>query len=306
MLRSGRNSMRNYINWGILVLGIMRTLKHCQERSAKTKSKPEEFASKVEFNPMEKFITKTSLVLWHRLSNLQMESRLKVRWKEKYQLVLKDGCMVVPSWWRCASNRGSSVPDQRTTSTSGGSWRALWLTRTTTVSTCIRVWIPVIGDAEDKTLRFNFQRTRRTPSNSPPQIQWSFWRLDVVSSPTRKSWEGGLKTFRQQVGIQGKENRKIPSLWSGWRKVMMPHVMFRSDWKTYGCNSKMWSGIWLCNMVITWTTYYGEDFTRIVLELIGALEQRMVVDVEMGYQLSSIPKVNALRFTLVMKRKHEG
>ena len=87
---------------------------------------------------------------------------------------------------------------------------------------------------------------------------------------------------------------------------MMPHVMLRSDWKTYGCNSKMWSGIRLCNMVITWTTYYGEDFTRIVLELIGALEQRIVVDAELGYQPSSIPKVNALRFTLVMKRKHEG
>ena len=86
-------------------------------------------------------------------------------------------------------------------------------------------------------------------------------------------WEAGLKTFRQQVGIQGQENRKIPLL---------------------------------CNMVITWTTYYGEDFTRIVLELIGALEQRIVVDAELGYQPSSIPKVNALRFTLVMKRKHEG
>ena len=42
-------------------------------------------------------------------------------------------------------------------------------------------------------------------------------------------------------------------------------------------------------MVITWTTYYGEDFTRIVLELIGALEQRMVVDAELGYQPSSFP-----------------
>lgn len=31
------------------------------------------------------------------------------------------------------------------------------------------------------------------------------------------------------------------------------------------------------NMVITWTTYYGKDFTRIVLELIGALEQRIRV-----------------------------
>lgn len=29
------------------------------------------------------------------------------------------------------------------------------------------------------------------------------------------------------------------------------------------------------NMVVTWTTYYGKDFTRIVLELIGALEQRI-------------------------------
>lgn len=76
------------------------------------------------------------------------------------------GCMVVPSWWPCASNRGSSVP----------------------------VW---------------------TSGNA---------------------WEAGLKTFRQQVGVHGRENRKIPSLWSGWRKVMMPHVMFRSDWKTYGCN----------------------------------------------------------------------
>ena len=76
------------------------------------------------------------------------------------------GCMVVPSWWPCASNRGSSVP----------------------------VWT------------------------------------------TRNAWQAGVKTFRQQVGIHGQENRKIPSLWSGWRKVMMPHVMFRSDWKTYGCN----------------------------------------------------------------------
>ena len=58
------------------------------------------------------------------------------------------------------------------------------------------------------------------------------------------------------------------------------------------------------NMDVTWTTYYGEDFTRIVLELIGALEQRMVVDAELAYQL--ISKVNALRFTLVMKRKHDG
>lgn len=58
-------------------------------------------------------------------------------------------------------------------------------------------------------------------------------------------------------------------------------------------------------MVITWTTYYGEDFTRIVLELIVALEQRIVVDAELAYQLIFILKVNALRFTLVMKRKHE-
>lgn len=28
-------------------------------------------------------------------------------------------------------------------------------------------------------------------------------------------------------------------------------------------------------MDVTWTTYYGKDFTRIVLELIGALEQRI-------------------------------
>ena len=59
-----------------------------------------------------------------------------------------------------------------------------------------------------------------------------------------------------------------------------------------------------CNMDVTWTTYYGEDFTQIVLELIGALEQRMVVDAELAYQF--ISKVNALRFTLVMKRKHDG
>lgn len=76
------------------------------------------------------------------------------------------GCMVVPSWWPCASNRGSSVP----------------------------VWI------------------------------------------TGNAWQAGVKTFRQQVGIHGQENRKIPLLWSGWRKVMMSHVMFRSDRKTYGCN----------------------------------------------------------------------
>lgn len=76
------------------------------------------------------------------------------------------GCMVVPSWWQCASNRGSSVP----------------------------VWT------------------------------------------TGNAWQAGVKTFRQQVGVHGQENRKIPSLWSGWRKVMMPHVMFRSDRKTYGCN----------------------------------------------------------------------
>ena len=47
---------------------------------------------------------------------------------------------------------------------------------------------------------------------------------------------GRPKTFRQQVGVQKRENRKYPLLWSGWRKVMMFHVMFRSDWKTYGCN----------------------------------------------------------------------
>ena len=28
-------------------------------------------------------------------------------------------------------------------------------------------------------------------------------------------WEAGLKTFSEQVGIQGQENRKIPLLWSG-------------------------------------------------------------------------------------------
>ena len=44
----------------------------------------------------------------------------------------------------------------------------------------------------------------------------------------------------------------------------MPHVMFRSDRKTYGT----WTS--LQYMVITWTTYYGKDFTRIVLELIGS------------------------------------
>ena len=51
------------------------------------------------------------------------------------------------------------------------------------------------------------------------------------------------------------------------------------------------------NMVVTWTTYYGKDFTRIVLELIGALEQRI--------RVVTIFNVNALRFTLVMKRKQE-
>ena len=70
-----------------------------------------------------------------------METRLKMRWKEKYQLVLKDGCMTVPSWWRCASNRGSR--------------RSMWHTATTTISTYIRSTVSVIGDAEDKTLRFN-------------------------------------------------------------------------------------------------------------------------------------------------------
>lgn len=45
-----------------------------------------------------------------------------------------------------------------------------------------------------------------------------------------------------------------------------------------------------CNMDNTWTTYYGKDFTRIVLELIGALEQRI--------RVVTISKVNALRFTL--------
>ena len=53
------------------------------------------------FNPMEQSITIASVLRIHGL---------KMRWKEKYQLVLKGGCMVVPSWWRCASNRGSSVP----------------------------------------------------------------------------------------------------------------------------------------------------------------------------------------------------
>ena len=52
-----------------------------------------------------------------------------------------------------------------------------------------------------------------------------------------------------------------------------------------------------CNMDNTWTTYYGKDFTRIVLELIGALEQRI--------RVVTISKVNALRFTLVRKRKQE-
>ena len=61
---------------------------------------------------------------------------------------------------------------------------------------------------------------------------------------------------------------------------MMPHVMFRSDWKTYGCNmlgSENPTDGLPRNMDVTWTTYYGKDFTRIVLELIGALEQRIRV-----------------------------
>lgn len=57
-------------------------------------------------------------------------------------------------------------------------------------------------------------------------------------------------------------------------------------------------------MVITWTTYYGKDFTRIVLELIGALEQRIRVGNQRNIRVP-FPKVNALRFTLVMTRKHE-
>lgn len=51
-----------------------------------------------------------------------------------------------------------------------------------------------------------------------------------------------------------------------------------------------------CNMDIIWTTYYEKDSTWIVLELIGVLEQRIRV---------YFSKVNALRFTLVMTRKHE-
>ena len=56
---------------------------------------------------------------------------------------------------------------------------------------------------------------------------------------------------------------------------MMPHVMFRSDRKTYGLP---------CNMDGTWTTYYGKDFTRIVLELIGALEQTIAVEPLNGWR----------------------
>ena len=48
-----------------------------------------------------------------------------------------------------------------------------------------------------------------------------------------------------------------------------------------------------CNMDVTSTTYYGKDFTRIVLELIGALEQRIrvvtifqgkCIEIHVGYE----------------------
>ena len=52
-----------------------------------------------------------------------------------------------------------------------------------------------------------------------------------------------------------------------------------------------------CNMDIIWTTYYEKDFTWIVLELIGVLEQRI--------RVVTISKVNALKFTLVMRRKQD-
>lgn len=72
-----------------------------------------------------------------------------------------------------------------------------------------------------------------------------------------------------------------------------------------------------CNMDITWTTYYGKDFTWIVLELVGALEQRIRVVTNTkilqwirvaGHSSHRLPsgaisKVNASRFTLVMTRK---
>lgn len=106
----------------------------------------------------------------------------------------------------------------------------------------------------------------------------------------------------------------------------MLHVMFRSDWKSYGCKICDWCHCWFygancfqehnhqitasflgqngnptdglpCNMDIIWTTYYEKDFTWIVLELIGVLEQRI--------RVVTISKVNALRFTLVIRRKQD-
>lgn len=164
-------------------------------------------------------------------------------WKEKDQQNRRS-TVVVPSWWLCASNRGSSVP----------------------------VWT------------------------------------------TRKAWQAVLKTFRQQVGVQGKENRKIPSLWSGWRKVMMLHVMFRSDRKTYGCNilGSEWESY-------GWTSLqYGCYMDHVLWE--GLYADRVRTNWCFGTKDQTCPtrndrvlqvrcntsKVNALRFTLVMKRKHEG
>ena len=47
-----------------------------------------------------------------------------------------------------------------------------------------------------------------------------------------------------------------------------------SEWESYASS---WYKKYKRVLDNTWTTYYGKDFTRIVLELIDALEQRIRV-----------------------------
>ena len=81
-----------------------------------------------------------------------------------------------------------------------------------------------------------------------------------------------MKAFRQQVGVQGEENT-ITLEWMKEGDDAPCHVTYlgRSGNPTDGLPR---------NMDGTWTTYYGKDFTRIVLELIGALEQRIINKME--------------------------
>ena len=95
---------------------------------------------------------------------------------------------------------------------------------------------------------------------------------------------------------------------------MMLHVMFRSDRKTYGCNilGSEWESY-------GWTSLqYGCYMDHVLWE--GLYADRVRTNWCFGTKDQTCPtrndrvlqvrcntsKVNALRFTLVMKRKHEG